>query len=296
MEPELVTISEIKKIYPGSFIDDDLLLFNEVSDLPKRDSPFRLASLFVAVCLKGTVHYVVDTLERTVKAGDLIIISSGQVINEYWTSDDCEGMALTISEDFFREVVSGVHELSTLFLFSRSHPVFYLRDRQVENVKHYFDLIKNRVDDPNQHFRRHVAGNLMRALIYEVSNIIWELHENGEVIHSRSEKIFTDFIRLVEQRFRDERRVGWYASQLCISPKYLSEIVRQVSRRTPNEWIDSYVIMEMRVQLKNTSKSIKELTKELHFPNQSFLGKYFKEHVGISPSDYRRREVQTVRR
>jgi AraC-like DNA-binding protein len=64
--------------------------------------------------------------------------------------------------------------------------------------------------------------------------------------------------------------------------------VKQVSRRTPNEWIDHYVTLEIRVLLKNSAMSIKEIAQTLHFPNQSFLGKYFKEHVGMSPSKYRR--------
>lgn len=61
-----------------------------------------------------------------------------------------------------------------------------------------------------------------------------------------------------------------------------------VSHQTPNRWIDYYVTLELRVLLRNTDKSIKEITNQMHFPNQSFLGKYFKEHVGVSPSKYRR--------
>ena len=64
--------------------------------------------------------------------------------------------------------------------------------------------------------------------------------------------------------------------------------MKAVSRRTPNEWIDDYIILELRVQLKNTTKTIKEIARDLNFPNQSFLGKFFREHVGISPLRYRR--------
>ena len=76
---------------------------------------------------------------------------------------------------------------------------------------------------------------------------------------------------------------------MCITAKYLSETVKQVSKRTPNEWIDSYVTLEVRVLLKNSTKAIKEIALELNFPNQSFLGKFFKEHVGMSPSAYRKK-------
>jgi AraC-like DNA-binding protein len=65
-------------------------------------------------------------------------------------------------------------------------------------------------------------------------------------------------------------------------------MVKQVSCKTPNEWIDNYVTLELRVILKNTTRNIKEIAKEMNFPNQSFLGKYFKEHVGMSPSRYRK--------
>ena len=61
-----------------------------------------------------------------------------------------------------------------------------------------------------------------------------------------------------------------------------------MSKRTPYEWINSYVTRELRVLLKNTNMNIKEIAEALNFPNQSFLGKFFKEHVGMSPSEYRR--------
>ena len=82
--------------------------------------------------------------------------------------------------------------------------------------------------------------------------------------------------------------MGWYAEQLNITPKYLSESVKSVSKRRPNDWIDNYVTMEIRVMLKNSTMTIKDIAAQLHFANQSFLGKYFKEHVGMSPKEYRR--------
>ena len=80
----------------------------------------------------------------------------------------------------------------------------------------------------------------------------------------------------------------WYAQQMNISPKYLSEIIRQVSKRTPNEWVNDFVMAELRRHLRNTTMSISEIADALHFPNQSFLGKYFKEHAGLSPLQFRK--------
>lgn len=289
-ELENITIPSVKQVYHGSYIDDDMVIFDEVKDVPLPNEPKRMSCLFVALCLKGKIQYSVDTIQHTVGSGDLIIIFSGQVVDDYLLSPDSSGIAIMVSDDFFQELVAGVHELSSLFIFSRSHPVSHLSPKKVENVLKYFNLLSERVDDPENHFRRDVAGSMMKALIYEVSNIVWLMHENTGSGHSRSEKIFTEFIRMVETNYKDHRRVGWYAYELGITPKYLSESVKQVSQRTPNEWIDSYVTMELRVQLRNTSKSIKEIAEDMKFPNQSFLGKYFKEHVGLSPSQYRKEQ------
>ena len=125
-------------------------------------------------------------------------------------------------------------------------------------------------------------------MIYDLSNGIYRFQQMERKDCSRAESIFRDFIQLVARNFKEERRVGWYAQQLCITPKYLSETIKQMSHRTPNEWIDHYVLIEIRVLLKNTTKSIKEITMEMNFPTQSFLGKFFREHMGMSPSDYRK--------
>ena len=124
-------------------------------------------------------------------------------------------------------------------------------------------------------------------MLSDLSNIIFRMQTTVDRRQTRGEAIFTQFLQLVELNFRHERRVSWYAKQLCISPKYLSEIIKQVSRRTPNDWIDNFVTLEIRVLLRNSTKSIKEIAQELNFPNQSFFGKFFKEHVGLSPSQYR---------
>ena len=284
-----ISVESAKKLHSGPSIDNDLLMFDDFSDVPVPDVPKRMDCIFVALCLSGEARYTVDTEERTVKANDAIIISEGQVLNNSWLSDDLSGVAIMMSENFFNEVVKGVHDLSSLFLFSRTHPVFELRADEADTIMTYLNIIRTKLKAADHHFRRDVVRSLMAAMIYDISHVMYGVMQGGDKRkQTRAEAIFTSFIRLVEQNFRKERRVSWYAKQLCITPKYLSETIKAISRRTPNEWIDKYVTLELRVQLKNTSKSIKEIAEDLNFPNQSFLGKYFKEHVGLSPSAYRK--------
>ena len=124
-------------------------------------------------------------------------------------------------------------------------------------------------------------------MFYDVGNVIYRVKNFDESLR-RSEKVFTNFLKMVEENCRKERRVAWYAQQQNITPKYLSEAVKRVSGRTAVEWVENYVTMELRVLLKNSTKTIKEIANEMNFPNQSFLGKYFREHVGVTPSEYRK--------
>lgn len=84
-----------------------------------------------------------------------------------------------------------------------------------------------------------------------------------------------------------KRYVTFYASKLCITPKYLCSIIKKVSGKTPAEWINEKTIHEIEYRLCHTQASIKEIAYELDFPNASFFGKYFKAQKGMSPKHYR---------
>ncbi len=284
-----VNVAHAKAVYPeGKYIDNDLILFEDITQVPLPTSPSRMKSLFLALCTSGHAQYTVDTKMHEVSAGDVIIISEEQVVADYMLSQDCKGIALIMSYDFFQNIVSGVHELSALFLFARTHPVFHLDDNQTKALENDIEHIKEKIVDTGHRFRRELVMTMLKALIIDMSNIIYRFQQVGEAGQTRAEVIFRDFIQTVEKNYRTERRVSWYAQQLCITSKYLSETVRTVSRRTPSDWIDSYVTRELRVMLRNSTMSIKQIADELNFANQSFLGKYFKEHVGMSPSKFRK--------
>ena len=282
------SIADVLRYGPVSHVDDDLLLIEDLSQVPKASVPRRNHDIIIGLCLAGESDYTLNTEEHIVRPDDALIIPNGQVIDSCVRKPSTSGVGIMMSPDFFQEVVGDMREISSLILFSRNHPVFRLSARERVSIMNYFRLIKEKVDDDALLFRKDVVRHLVAAMICEIGNAIDRIQHNSEPAATRADAIFTDFIRLVEQNYKQERRVSWYGEQLCITPKYLSEMVKQVSRRTPNEWIDTYVTTELRVQLRSTTKSIKEIARDMNFPNQSFLGKYFKEHVGMSPMTYRK--------
>lgn len=283
-----ITVDHAIRMCNGTYIKGDILLIDEMANLPLPKEPRRMQCLLVGMCLKGSARYYVDTVEHVVEPGDLIIINQGRVTHDCTMTPDCRGIGIIIDYNFFKETIKSVHELSSLFLFARNHPVFRLPEDRANFIRDTFFQMKDKISEPDNHFRRQMVQSLFLTMVYEMCNVIYTAQVKNDGCNSRSEEIFTKFLLLVEANFRTERRVGWYSEQLCISPKYLSETIKMVSKRTPSEWIDSYVTMELRMLFRNTQKSIKEIAQELNFSNQSFLGKYFKEHVGMSPSEYRR--------
>lgn len=269
------------------YLGNDLLLTEHINEVPMPTEPRYMNFILIGLCTKGEVMYQLDTIKQKINPGDILVVSDRHIVDSYQHSDDMEGLCMIMSVNFFREIIQNVRDISSLFLFSRLHPVMSLGQEEIQTFKEYFQVIKEKIGDKRNRFQKDLIKSLLLAMFYDLSNIIYR-RKKGEKPKSRQEIIFTRFIKLVEQNFRHERRVSWYASEQKITPKYLSESVKSVSHRTPNEWIDYYTILELRVKLRNTLKPIKEIADELNFPNQSFLGKFFKDRVGMSPSQYRK--------
>lgn len=272
----------------SDFIADDIILSEKLTTLAINAQPRRMTFILVALCTEGNAQFTIDTQRYDVKKNDIIVISDRHVIDDYTASDNANGLAMMMSVNFFYEVINDVRDVSLLFLFSRNHPVVSLNEDEVQTFKEYFFFLKKKVADTTNHFKRDLVRTMVLAMFYDLSNVIYRVQQVENKRQTRADDIFTRFIKLVEDNYKKERRVSWYAEQLTITPKYLSETVKSVSKHTPNEWIDKYVTLEARVLLKTSTLSIKEISDELNFPNQSFLGKFFKEHVGMSPSAYRR--------
>lgn len=271
-------------------IGDDLLVFNDISIIPKLKESRRMTFLFVGICTNGSGSYKMNQTEFNIQKNDALIVTEGEVINEINMSEDFKGFAILVSPRYVQEIVKDVQNMTDLFILSHRYPVFHLKQDEVEVAREYANMIIKRVCGEDYRFRPDVIRLLILTMIYDLGTAFYRVLKNLESDghNKKSEQIFLNFIQLVEKNFRHERRVGWYAEQLNISPKYLSETISNVSKRTPNEWITKYVTTELRNILRTTNKRIAQIAVEMNFPNQSFLGKYFRENVGVSPLKYRK--------
>lgn len=106
----------------------------------------------------------------------------------------------------------------------------------------------------------------------------------------RTNELFNQFMELLETHYRESHDVAFYADLMHITPKYLSTIVQRKTGHTTKTIIDHYVILQLKLSLRTSPKSVKGLAAEYHFSDFSFFCRYFKRHTGTTPMEFRVKE------
>ena len=158
-----------------------------------------------------------------------------------------------------------------------------LSDEQLELVLRYFDFLRALIEENQQK----AALNMVRSLMFYLVECKPSYAKRPHKL-SRAERICGEFLSLVEVHCRTQHTVEWYARQMCLAPKYLSNVVRQTLNTSPNGCIDQALIRQAKSLLSSTSLSIQEITDRLGFQNQSHFGTFFKRHAGVSPKEFRK--------
>ena len=156
-----------------------------------------------------------------------------------------------------------------------------------------YGLMRNKIAETDNLFRRGSLLGYGQVLMYTIFNYCLlddRAIDKPKEMASRQYELYARFFREVQKHYTQERSIAYYANLLCVTPKYLSQVVRRVSGRLAGEWISDYVILEAKALLKSREYTIQQISNMLNFANQSFFGKYFKDKVGCSPSAYQNAE------
>lgn len=268
----------------------DLVLIDDVAGMDLRNSPFQVSFLVISMCRQGEAFFKVGDTECRMAKGDLVTIIGDQLVRESWHSDDFKATMVLMSRSFAQDCVMGLNYMWPYLLYVVRHPVEHLSEEEQAWVWECYTLLRRRVNKPAGRYLREAIIALTRAFYFEICNLLdSHIKPIRNVSHNRSYAIFDQFMRIASQNFKRERSVEWYSNEMCLTPKHLSEVVKTVSGRTAGQWITMLVVIEIKNLLQGSSLSIKEIAQEMNFPNQSFLGKYFKNAEGCSPSEFRKR-------
>ena len=281
-------------------IGDDACLFNIKynGNDDKFSKPIRLVGNIMVFCVKGSVHMSVNLNEYDIQEGCLVVLTDQDIVKvEKGPDDDIRDLhwvVIAMSQNFltnlrvdFRKILSeGVALIET--------PVLHLN----QNIRGYFEdylRLIGKVANSELPMYKDAVRSLISSMVsiaagQWIADINRLRDEKVVKVNSRSEHkalTFRQFIKLVSENYTQQRQVIFYADQLCMSPKYLSKLVKDVSGKSAPEWIDSYVLLEAKHLLKYSDMPIKEIVFRLNFSNQTVFYKYFKAHTGMTPTDYR---------
>ena len=144
--------------------------------------------------------------------------------------------------------------------------------------------------DRSNMFRNTIIKNRLQNVLLEFYDKMQRMNAHKRRVPestTRQTDLFHRFVALVHEHCTREREVTFYADKLCISTRYLSTIVRNISHSSAKEFIDRSVVLEIKVLLQSTDLSVQEIAYRLRFPDQSYLGRFFKKHTGESPTEFR---------
>ena len=283
-----LNLTTLDKVPEADYIENDFAIFNNIDNVPIFDYPTRLDLAVLAIVTNGNSKIGINLKDYYLKKNDLVIILPDQIIQIYDKTDDFSGIFFVLSRSFTDEITVNLDRILPIFFYIKDNSSITLNDEEVASVIKYHSFLWEKVRNTNNTYRKDIAKNIIRALVFEMYSV-FETHIPEKRYKSRKEELFESFLLSVSINFIKERSVSYYADQLFLTPKHLSRVIKEVSGRSAGEWIDEQVVLEAKARLKTLSLTVQEISDQLGFPNQSFFGKYFKRHVGMSPSDYRKK-------
>ncbi len=276
-----------------TYNDDELVIIDDLRDLADL-SARKVSFNILAACTSGRMTLDVAGVATSVCASQIFICHSNVLLSNFMVSPDFECKVMCISDRLQRSILQAQVAIWNKSLYSQHSRIINVK---TDRFGIYNELRYHWLEESSP-FKHEIVVSLLRVAYLELCEMLMNDNEEGESTKepekmSRTDVLFHRFLDNIARRHIKKLSVAEYADELCITPKYLSTICRTVSGKSPTEWISEYVIEDIIHYLRNTDLSAKEIGDELGFPNASFFGKYVREHLGMSPNEYRRKLLDT---
>jgi AraC family transcriptional regulator, transcriptional activator of pobA len=254
--------------------------------------PHRKEMFSLGLITGGTAKLKIDLDSYVVQAPGLVAIGPDDVRQWILNESDIKITGLFFTEDFAISGLSDALFLKRLTFYQKSGPHFIpLNPDELSALKFLFHQIgkKYRSIAPN---KMESIQAMLRVLLLEVVNIQRMQVQHSGAKHLQAHYLTAKFEELLALHYERQRTVSYYAGQLFISPKHLSQTVKEQTGKTARELIDERVCLEAKILLQIEELNISQISQQLNFANPSFFGKFFKGGTGMGPQQYRSKLVQ----
>ncbi|SFE60644.1 AraC-type DNA-binding protein [Chitinophaga sp. CF118] len=286
------TISDVSADAGRKDTAKDFLIFRSDELIPKEEilgRPLRSDHFSIALIIEGEVEIQINLVNYHIKKNGLIIIPSN-VIHQFQNHNDESIVVVVIfSHKFIGQARFGEKHLPSFGFFSpQNNPYLMLQKEETEALQGIIKMLSKMEEPSYEHpFKTEIIHHGFNIFMFEVAALFKKYRPDEQVKITRKEEILTSFVKLLFQHFREERGVQFYADALCITPKHLTKMVKEITNKTCGEMIDEIVIMEAKIMLDDLGLSVATVAEQLQFSDQFFFSKFFKKHTGITPSKYK---------
>ena len=294
---------EIQNLKPRSGFDtlrlgdsDELVVMENFGSLPQGELTLDNHGLII-VCTGGMAQFDYDGQQIQLRKNDLYLYMAHSVVCNFMSSPDfnCRQIWFSHSELWNINMYGEVSLADLAYL--KQHPKVHLSDEDVALLDDYFGLLCRRMRDHKPLLYSEIVRSLVSTMMLEMLCMMRRDKAQREQMAVQDDstpgfhrrRLADRFMRLVEQSDGRIRKVDDFANQLNVTPKYLSTLLKETMNRRPSEVIQLFTAKAIVRRLRFTDMTMQEIANDLNFPNASFFGKYVKEHLGMTPLEYRKK-------
>lgn len=264
-------------------------VYYEVCNTIKQsEATIRVLGLTIALCIEGEGEVGIGVRKYKFCKNSLMLLNPNQYVHSLSTKGPIKIKVIGCNLEMIESIMPKLSGLFPLLIHNPIESVSMLSDENSLDIQEYMRIIEEKLRANDSPMKRLKISHLIQAMLCEIMEKHYVSKDGVVKPQSRKEEILSKFVIEVLQNFRKERSVSFYADRLCVTPKHLSAVAKEITSHTAGELIDHYVIMEAKIMLAETTLTIQEIANKLNFANQSFFGKYFKHLSGYSPSEFRK--------
>lgn len=236
-------------------------------------------------CRKGWAHATINLKDYEIVENTQVVLLPGTIIRINGCSSDFTASFFGFPKEMFMEACMRFEPI--FFRFIKEQPCYVLPQENTGAINGLIRATTAIYNDRENRFRNQIAKNHLQSFMLDIYDKCYRYFGKHKIEGgTRQDEIFKSFVSLVHEHCASQREVSFYADKLCISTKYLTGICKAVTGDSAKKIIDDFAILEIKVLLQSTELTVQEIADRLHFPDQSYLGRYFKRHEGISPKEY----------
>lgn len=292
MELPLIDFDSLKsRLYMYESYQADIL----VADLNSQDvflnDPVRVNALQVLLVLEGSIDLSIDYVLFQASTNTVVTIMPTHITKVMKYSPNFKGRLMAVSRAFLEQSMMPNHSSSMIqYMKIRKNPTILLQESEIKTLDECMLRLRQTILQTSHHLQRLLIQNTLMGFFIEMGNIFSERKEyNTPPSLTRKEELFESFLRILYMYCKEQHVVSFYAEQLYITPQYLSLILKELTGRSANKWIDEALMQEAKILLKAPQATVQQVADALHFSDQSTFGKFFKKHAGMSPMEYRKK-------